>query len=742
MSMKAPYAMEKPRFDTIAGVYARPRTKRVFLQKPGDICIVEARPDFTFLIKDTVSPEGERPFSGFGFLFGEDKEAPDIESVAKSFAGGSIPVLSQTAILDDMTFTLTSFCVDRALRLRLEAANTHPAQKKTAIVHFSTIQASLGDLYEHPNEDYVPYRADSLPWLSPLAVRLDGRDLMLGDAARAFLVAAEGFEARSAGPLVTLEAVIPPGGRAAMEWAVPYGPAGRRPEKSWDEALRETLGYWAAQLARGARLKTPDAVVNRLFDTLRLSSLQMLGAKKDSGAFYPGQGGMSPFGTVYGMEASCWVPVLDRLGFHDEARRVMAYLIITQDGSPGPEGDISDPSGSFRPHIHWMCETGAALKLLCSHALYTQDREWFESIASRLMAACEFIARERARTKELYAAGEPGHGLLPAGRPHDWPDYGQFLFSDAYTWEGLGIAAEAFTAFGHPSGPALRAEADDYRRCILDSFKKCIHPYPGEPGRLWFSNEVHTPAGKEVGSYGADGPICLVQAGLISEDDPIIGQIELDAARRGFMTPLFALVMGGMEDAELAALQRRHAGGDYDLIYVTVGESTWHRVFMLSGQRERALAYFYSTLAYATSYDIGVAHERFCPQLPWLLPWQPNASANGRILEMMASCVCLERGDCLYLLAGVPEEWLDSSVSLKDYAIRGGKVSVAVSRRDEKLLEVETVLSGAVAGMLPKNVVYCLPEGWTPKGDAEPAEGGKGWWRAPLAEKNSMAFTC
>lgn len=539
-----------------------------------------------------------------------------------------------------------------------------------------------------------------------------------------------------------LSAVLQPGDRAALEWAIPYGPGhsgSARPAKGWDEAFRETRQYYMAHLARGTRLETPDPAVNRFFDGLRLSCLQMLGAKPGSDALYPGQGGMNPFGTVYGMETSCWIPMMDRLGFHEEAERVMAYLLTTQEGSPGPEGDISDPAGSFRPHIHWMCETGAVLGMLCGHALYAQDRAWFEGIAGRLEAACRFIMRERARTKSMYAPGEAGHGLLPAGRPHDWPDFGQFLFSDAYTWKGLNLAAKAFAAFAHPFAGALADEAEDYRRCILDSFGKSVHPHPSEPGRLWFSSEVHTPAGREVGSYGGDGPVCLVSAGLLPPDDPVVGQIELDAVRRGFMTPLFATRMPGMEDKALAELQRRHAGGDYDLIYVTFSEVVWHLVFMAGGRRGRALEYLYSSLAYAASFDLGITHERFCPQLPWLLPWQPNASANGRILEMIASCICFEREDALYLLAGVPESWLDGAITLEEYTVTGARVSVHAKRRGGEL-EVETALTHIMPEVLPKALVYCLPAGWAPGGAAVPVEGREGWWRVPLAERNRMTF--
>jgi hypothetical protein len=747
--MFAPFDLENPSYANISGLYARPRTKRAYLHRPGDVCIVEARPDFTFLIKDAISPSGPFPLAGFGFLIGADKQPAGIECIARSFAEECIPILSQSLIQDGIRYSLSALCLERCLCLRLAAVNSHPGSSLPVQVYFSTIQTSLEELYEHGNEDYVPFQNNALPWLDPLDVSLADGALWYRGALRAVVSSTQGFRLdpveQASGRLVLFSAELPPGGQAALELVIPYGDAAavdlvEIKALRWQAARAETLAFYRAHLARGARLRTPEPVVNRLFDTLRLNALQMLGSRPGSRALYPGQGGMNPFGTVYGMEATAWLPVLTRLGYADEAGRVMDYLLTTQRGSPGPEGDISDPSGSFRPHIHWMCETGAALTLLCSYGLFTQDRGWFQQVEGQLRAACDFILRERDRTKSKYAPGEAGYGLLPAGRPHDWPDYGQFLFSDAYTWKGLNLAAEVYTAFGHPFGAALRAEAADYRQCILDSFHKSIYPHPVEPGRLWFSSEVHTPAGVEVGSYGGDGPMCLVHAGVLSAEDPLVSQMEWDSQRRGFLTPLFAHIMSGMEDEQLAALQRRHAGGPYDLIYVTFSEIVWQRAFMERGERSRALAYLFSTLAYATSYDLGLAHERFCPQLPWLLPWQPNASANGRILEMMIAAICFEKENCLYLFAGVPEAWLDESIRLEDYLIPGGCLSLNTARVGDQLV-VSLGITRALPAILPARVAYCLPPGWIPAAEnLGLVKDEKGWYRGALGSAKRAVF--
>lgn len=743
------YYMEKPDYKVISGRYARPRSKRVFLHRPEDICIVEARPDYTFLVKDAISSESRLPLAGFGFLFGKDMRSAKIDDVANSFYEDSIPILKKVVISAGICYKLISFCMKHRLYIRLVALNNHPVISQSVQLYFSTIQTSMNDLYENGNEDYVPFKEDNKPWLLPLDTTFSEGKLWLHGKLRALLVKADGFDVSSIkqgnGRLISFQSELQVGEQAVIEWVIPYGATKNNDayeliEDSWQQAYYDTASFYKAHLDRGTKIFTPNSDINRLYDTLRLSSLQMFGSKLNTKYLYPGQGGMSTFGIIYSMEATAWLPMIDRLGYHDEVAKAMDFLLTTQENSVGPEGDITDPRGSFRPHIFWMCETGAVLTMLCSHGLYTQDKEWFMKVEGQIRSACEFIIRERGNTKQIYKQGEAGYGLLPAGRPHDWPDKGQFLFSDAHTWAGLKRASDLYTAFDHPFAIELVNEVADYKRCILDSFNKATYPHPTEMGRLWFASEVHTPAGVEVGCYGGDGPICLITCGVISAEDPIVMEIEWDAIKRGFMTPLFTHIMSGMEDENLANIQRLEAGGDYDLIYVSFSEKVWHRIFMERGDRNRALAYLYSTIAYTTTYDLGITHERFSPQLPWLLPWQPNASANGRILNMIFSSICMSNNECLYLLAGVPEKWLESVIEIQDYEIIGGIISLKTTRIED-VLKIEVNIKNIMSTVLPTKIAYCMPQGWLPISNEDVLkEDTKGWYYGKLTQSSKVVF--
>jgi hypothetical protein len=125
----------------------------------------------------------------------------------------------------------------------------------------------------------------------------------------------------------------------------------------------------------------------------------------------------------------------------------------------------------------------------------------------------------------------------------------------------------------------------------------------------------------------------------------------------------------------------------------------------------KALRYFYTTLAYSTSRDVHVTSERFCPQLIWLLPWQPNASGNGRVLEIILDTLCIEGRDSLKLLYGAPDAWFAAKQTLgvKNLNTAFGNVSFGVKPVAGKPGQYE--LSYACARDVPSRFLVALPDG-------------------------------
>lgn len=117
------------------------------------------------------------------------------------------------------------------------------------------------------------------------------------------------------------------------------------------------------------------------------------------------------------------------------------------------------------------------------------------------------------------------------------------------------------------------------------------------------------------------------------------------------------------------------------------------------------------TLAYSTSRDVHLASERFCPQLIWLLPWQPNASGNGRVLSMIINTLCLENGDSMRLLHGVPDAWFaaNQSLGVKNLRTAFGVLSFTVKPVAGKPQQYE--LSYECTRDIPNRFLVALPDG-------------------------------
>jgi hypothetical protein len=248
--------------------------------------------------------------------------------------------------------------------------------------------------------------------------------------------------------------------------------------------------------------------------------------------------------------------------------------------------------------------------------------------------------------------------------------------------------AAALGDIGHPDAPRYIREADEYRACILDAIEQGTET--GPDGVRWMPNEVYTKSDVRTGVYAIDGPISFIDTGLLEPSDEKIPEIEYSMRKQYAMSDRFAVKLPGMEDPSLGVLQEQYAGSPIDLYYVNNSERVWHRTWSLRGEREKALRYFYSTMAFSTTLDTFHVHERFSPQLPWLSPWQPNGSGNGRIMEMIFNSLFIVEGSRLHLLPSAPAGWLDvgKQAQVVNVGTVFGKLSFLVRRSSLSTIDI------------------------------------------------------
>jgi hypothetical protein len=712
-------------FAGVSRLFSRPGTKRVYLHQPCDEKIVEARPDLKLLMKPaTVGGY----VTGLGFaILGDNKSRPvesfDYAKTGQQFEDHALPLLKQTVIQAGFVFEQTTFTTvsadalgRRLVMLRMRVTPENEQSPRTLALAWLTVKQPHARYYSHGNEDYIVFEPWGPAWQSGLDLRFENGVQHDGKAVFAALRGSGNVSIASShnshlGPFLTLQLDFRRAKEAVIDVVIPYEGLSRPVDShdqvfpwqaertfrrdeaakllkvSFDNEYARQARQWKQCADRAATISVPEAVVKRVYRTLTLNNLQFLGSTPGVAYCKPGQGGFNNFSVVYGWESSQFLTIMDRQGFRDEIRRVLDYFLTTQQGTHGPEGDISTAEGCFRPHIHWMCETGAVLRVFAEHALCSGDPAEFRRDSPALLKAAHWIQHERARTKQQDAAGKKvlHYGLMPRGRATDWPDSGYAFFTDAYTWQGIDRLAAAYEAADLPESKWLRAEADDYHQCILDALAGAIKPHPLDPLLPWVPDEVYEDPAKTLPTTIFAGPQALLAAGVLAADHPLIPSIERSLRRAGCLSDFFGFHMKTMENAELKKRQEQSAGGKVDLYYVTNCERMWHRIWLQRGERLKALRFFYMTLAYATTRDVHMVHERFCPQLPWLLPWQPNASGNGRVLDMILSTLAFEDGDSLRLLYGVPDAWFAANepIGLAGLRTSFGKFSFQLKPRSE-----------------------------------------------------------
>ena len=101
--------------------------------------------------------------------------------------------------------------------------------------------------------------------------------------------------------------------------------------------------------------------------------------------------------------------------------------------------------------------------------------------------------------------------------------------------------------------------------------------------------------------------------------------------------------------------------------YPNQTERSYYKCYLGRGEIEKSLLVFYSNLVYGRSNDTYQSCERFHVDDPDFSPLQPNASGNGRMLDMIRRMVIDEQEASegrLWLLRGCPRRWFAKGQSI------------------------------------------------------------------------------
>jgi hypothetical protein len=107
-----------------------------------------------------------------------------------------------------------------------------------------------------------------------------------------------------------------------------------------------------------------------------------------------------------------------------------------------------------------------------------------------------------------------------------------------------------------------------------------------------------------------------------------------------------------------------HVGGGVEW-YPNQTERSYYKSYLARGEVEKALLVLYCNLLYGMSHDTYQTAERFHYDDANFSPLQPNASGNGRDINMLRRMVIDEQDDGkLWLLRGCPRRWFEPGQSI------------------------------------------------------------------------------
>ncbi|HOL50029.1 MAG TPA: hypothetical protein PLW07_05570, partial [bacterium] len=341
--------------------------------------------------------------------------------------------------------------------------------------------------------------------------------------------------------------------------------------------------------------------------------LQMF-VKDEHNIARPRQGGR--WAGVWPVEAMEFLIAFDLLGLFHWSEKGYRFFVKHQEKD-------GEHKGRFNSYLsaQWENITGGVLYGLSQHLLLHKDRNCFDEFRQAMVDGFNWIRERRKKSP---------NGLFPAGRPHDWGLTVQsWCFTDAINVMGVSEMAKAFSLFGDPDAEKIKKEAEEYKNCMEKMLNEIIEQQK-ERDEIFIPNYLGIPEKyPPVGPYFADGPTMLIRAGLIEPESEIFEKVERYFRNRGWMkNGLTGLMTDGLLGSYASDPWAGHTW------YVSFSDLCWFEGWLKRGEKEKAFETMWAQVRYGMSEHYYML-ERFADNDPSFCPWQPNASANGRLIQML-----------------------------------------------------------------------------------------------------------
>ena len=512
-----------------------------------------------------------------------------------------------------------------------------------------------------------------------VAIQADGRALPLvfrdsrvyaaiegGEVLRGEVSGPEGgrWQAEEGGNRLAFAKDLGAGEAAAVTFRIPFitldQPAEleRLRKMGFDAEFDRVRAFWRARADAGCQVRTPVPAITNFYRAHVSHLLINCGREVGSDRLMARVGSFS-YG-VYGNESCMMITDLDRRGLTREAERCLETFLAYQ-GTAGLPGDYASQDGVFNGAGGWESggynqHHGWILWAMAEHYRTSGDRAWLERSADKLIKACRWIIRERARTRALDPASLRGieRGLLPHGSLEDIGDWRCWLSNNVFSWWGLDAVARALADAGHPQAKDLLVEAEAYRADLLAAFREAMVRAPLVPlsDGMWIPaipSEVHR-RGRTFGwiTVTLEGPIYLVRTGALAPDDPLARCIMQDYEDNLYLSEQY-----GYPPADLAAHWFSRGGFSMQPNLLCSPHP-----YLMRDEAKHFLRAYFNALAVTYYPDTQMLTEH---PLPGMGDWRGDhykSSDEANSTYWLRLAFIDERGEDLYLGMAVPRAWL------------------------------------------------------------------------------------
>ncbi|MCX7704999.1 MAG: hypothetical protein N2115_01910 [bacterium] len=451
-----------------------------------------------------------------------------------------------------------------------------------------------------------------------------------------------------------LSVFLLPGKTAELEIRIPHKPISHKRAKqlirmSFEEKLKGCRNFWKKKLESCAKIEIPE---KRIEDMIYAGILHL-----DLIAY-----GIEPDGPVsacigrycpIGSESSPIIQFFDTMAWHKLAERAIQYFIEKQH----KDGFMQNFGG-------YMLETGAALWTIGEHFRYTKDTKWVKKIKPSLLKAAEYISNWIERNKKDELTGR-GYGMID-GKVADPEDPYHAFMLNGYAYLGLQRTSEMLDAIGDDAAIRIKKMAEELKENIRKSFFESMARSPVVPlgDGTWVPTCPPWPEDDGLLIHYINGRKWYTHGTFVARDS--------------MLGPLYLIFQEVLDPKELASdfLVKYHT----ELFYkrnVAFSQPYYSRhpeIHLKRGEVNSFLRAYYNCFPALIDRQTGSFWEHFFYASPH------KTHEEGWFLMETRWMLCMEQGDTLYLLPGIPGRWLEGgkTIKIENLATYFGKVSLSV----------------------------------------------------------------